>query len=50
MAELARRRSKMNECIGYNKNDKPIYVEIEEEVHPMFMGVIDEEEVWTKAS
>ena len=35
-------------CIGYI-DDKPIYVEVEEEVHPMFMGVIDGEEVWTEA-
>ena len=37
-------------CIGYDECDKPIYVIVEEEVHPMFMGYIDGEEVWTESS
>ncbi len=37
---------KMTECIGY-LDGEPIYVEVEEEVHPMFMGVIDGKEIWT---
>ncbi len=44
------------ECIGYTGREivwdigEPIYVEIEEEAHPMFMGVVDGEEIWTKVS
>jgi len=38
------------ECIGYDEDDKPIYVVGTEEVHPMFMGLVDGEEVWTGSS
>ena len=34
-------------CIGYDEDDKPIYVLVDEEVRPMFMGLVDGEEVWT---
>ena len=37
-------------CIGYDEDDKPIYVLVDEEVHPMFMGEIDGKEIWTKSS
>lgn len=36
--------------ISDNKEGKSIDVILEEEVHPMFMGYIDEEEAWTKSS
>jgi len=47
------RRDEMDKvatCIGYDEYDKPIYVLVEKEVHPMFMGYVDGEEVWTESS